>query len=132
MTRHARGTIVLAVAAAAGEIALVALMTSDWSAVAENALLLAFLGGPLLFLALTAWRRREHPTRSRVLFRVAVAVAVAGLAVLGRDLYRFNTDPQFRRTPNMHGVLVPVVQWVVVVAVWLWLVVHESREKRAV
>lgn len=131
MTRHAREAISLAGAAAAGEVALAALMTTDWSAVAANALLLAFLAGPLLFLALTAWRRRAHPARSRVLFGAAVAVAAGGLLVLGIDFYRFSTDAQFRLTPNMHGVLVPIVQWVAVLAVWLWLAVQEGREKRA-
>lgn len=91
----------------------------------------AFLVGPLLFLALTALRRRTHPTRSRLLLYVTVAVAIGGLIVLGTDLYRFNTDVQFRRTPNMHGVRVPVVQWVVILVVWLWLVIQEGREKRA-
>lgn len=131
MTRHARGTVLLAGVAAIGEAALAALMTSDWSAVGANALLFAFLVGPLLFLALTAWRRRAHAPRSRVLFFAAVACTVGGLGVLGIDFYRFRTDAQFRQTPNMHGVLVPFVQWVVVVAVWLWLVVQEGREKRA-
>lgn len=131
MTRPARATISLAITAAVAEGALAALTISDWSAGGANALLFAFLVGPLLFLALTAWRRRTHPTRSRLLFYVTVAVAAGGLIVLGTDLYRFNTDVQFRRAPNMHGVLVPVVQWVVILVVWLWLVIQESREKRA-
>ena len=126
MTRYAREAIALAGAAAAGEVALAALMISDWSAVAANALLLAFLAGPLLFLALSAWRRRAHPAWSRVLFGAAVAVAAGGLLVLGIDFYRYSTDAQFRATPNMHGVLVPIVQWAAVLAVWLWLVVQEG------
>ncbi|MBP3958645.1 hypothetical protein J8F10_25645 [Gemmata sp. G18] len=130
MTRHARETISLAVAAALGEAALVAFVTTDWSAVGANAMLFAFLAGPPLFLAMTAWRRRTHPARSRLLFLVAVAVAVGGLGVLGFDLYRYSTDAQFRRTPNMHGLVVPIVQWIVILAIWLGLVIQESREKR--
>ena len=44
---------------------------------------------------------------------------------------RFGTDAEFRKTPNASGLIVPLVQWGVVMAVWLWLVVQESMEKRA-
>ena len=131
MTRHAREAVSLAAATALGEAALYALVTTDGSNVGSVALLFAFLVGPPLFLALLAWRRRAHRDRSRLLFGVAVAVAVGGLGVLGLDLYRFSTDPQFRQTPNMHGLIVPLVQWGAIVAVWLWLVVQEGRETRA-
>ena len=131
MTRHAREAISLAAAAALGEALLQALMITDWSQVGSVAFVLAFLVGPPLFLALLAWRRRDHAARSRVLSGVAGVVAVGGLGVLGLDLYRFSTDAQFRRTPNMHGLIVPLVQWGVIVAVWLWLVIQEGREKRA-
>jgi len=131
MTRHAREAVSLAVATAVGEVALLALMTTDWSNVGGQLLLFAFLVGPPLFLAVLAWRRRAHADRSRVLFFVAVAVAVGGFAVLGYDLYRFSTDRQFRLTPNMNHVLVPAVQWVAIGAVWGWLVVVEGRENRA-
>ena len=131
MTRHAREAVSLAAATALGEVALQGLQTADWSNVGAVALLFAFLVGPPLFLALLAWRRREHRERSRLLFGVAVAVAVGGLGVLGLDLYRFATDPLFRQTPNMNGLIVPLVQWGVIGAVWLGLVVQEGREKRA-
>ena len=47
MTRHAREAISLGAAAAIGEIALLALMTTDWSNVGAQALLFAFLGRQL-------------------------------------------------------------------------------------
>lgn len=131
MTRHAREAVSLSVAAAIGEVALLALMTTDWVNVGGQILLFAFLVGPPIFLAMLAWRRRTHEQRTRVLFYVAVAIAVGGLAVLGYDYYRFHNDRQFRMTPNMNHVLVPIIQWVVVGAVWVWLVVAEGREKRA-
>jgi hypothetical protein len=131
MTRHAREAVSLAVATAVGEVALQAAVTTDWSAVGGQAMLFAFLAGPPLFLALLAWRRRDHPARSRVLFGVAVAVAAGGWGVLGYNLYQFDTDPAFRRTPNMSGLAVPLGQWAVIGAVWLWLVVREGRETRA-
>lgn len=131
MTRHAREAISLAVATVLGEVALHALTITDWSQVGSVAFVFAFLIGPPLFLALLAWRRRTHPDRSRLLFGVAAVVAVGGLGVLGLDLYRFSTDPQFRKTPNMNGLLVPLVQWGVILAVWLYLVIQEGREKRA-
>lgn len=131
MTRHARGAVALSIATAVGEAVLVALRTTEWANVGALALLFSFLVGPPLFLALVAWRRRTHPERSRVLFGVAAILAVGGFAVLGYDLYRFNTDRQFRLKPNMNGLIVPLVQWGAVGAVWLWLVIAEGREKRA-
>jgi hypothetical protein len=130
MTRHAREAISLAAATALGEAALQALVTTDWSLVAPLVLLFAFLIGPPLFLALLAWRRRTHPARSRWLFGVAVLIAVGGLSALGYNLYRFSTDPQFRKTPNMLGLIVPLVQWGVILVVWVVLMVLEGRDKR--
>lgn len=130
MTKHARETISLAVAAALGEAALLACMT-DWSQPGANLLVHGFLVGPPLFLALTAWRRRTHRDRSRVMFGVAVAVAVGGLGTLGIELYRFGTDPAFRRTPSMARTLVPVVQWAVILVVWVYLTFQEMKERRA-
>jgi glucan phosphoethanolaminetransferase (alkaline phosphatase superfamily) len=132
MTRQAREAISLAVATALGEATLQALVTTEWSqSIGPHVLLFAFLVGPPLFLALLAWRRREHAARSRLLFFVAVLIAVGGLSVLGYNLYRFNTDAEFRKTPNMSGLIVPLVQWGVIMAVWLALVIQEGREKRA-
>ena len=130
MTRHAREAISLGIATALAESVLLALMTTNWSNIRLHVLLFAFLMGPPLFLAMLAWRRRTHPERSRVLFIVAAVIAVGGFAVLGYDLYRFNTDRQFRLKPNMNNVIVPLVQWGIVGAVWLWLVIAEAREKR--
>jgi hypothetical protein len=131
MTRHAREAISLAVATAIGETALQLLMTTDWSQVGRLAFSFVFLLGPPLFLAVLAWRRRNHPARSRLLFGTAAAVAVGGLCVMGFDFYRFSTDAQFRKSPGMNGLLVPLGQWAVILVVWLYLVVQEGREKRA-
>lgn len=131
MTRHAREAISLAVATAIGETALQIFMTTDWSQVGRSAFGFVFLIGPPLFLALVAWRRQNHPVRSRLLFGTAALVAVGGLCVMGFDFYRFSTDAQFRKSPGMNGLLVPLGQWAVIVAVWLYLVVQEGREKRA-
>jgi hypothetical protein len=131
MTRQAREAISLAGATALGEAALQALVITDWSSPGAHALLFAFLLGPPLFLALLAWRRREQARLSRVLFVVAVLLAVGGLGALGFNLYRFSTDPAFRKEPNMTGLVVPLAQWAVVMGVWFWLVAAEAREKHA-
>jgi hypothetical protein len=131
MTRHAREAISLAGATAIGETALQALMTTEWTQIGALVILFAFLIGPPLFLALLAWRRRTHPARTRLLFGVAAVVAVGGLGVLGFDFYRFSTDPQFRKTPHMNGLLVPMGQWILVAAIWMWLVIQDARENRA-
>jgi hypothetical protein len=131
MTRHAREAVALAGATVLGEGALQALVTTNWSNVGAQVFLFAFLVGPLLFLGVMAWRRRGHPGRSRLLFGVAAVCAVGGFGVLGFNLYRFSTDEAFRRKPNMAGLLVPLVQWIIIVAIWLGLVIQEAREKRA-
>jgi|SRR5262245_24980310 len=131
MTRHAKWALALIAVATAGEVALQAAVRTDWSQKQSQVFLFAFLIGPPLFLAVTVWRRRTHPTRSRLLFWLAVAVAVGGLAVLGFDVHRYHTDPEFRRKQNMNGLVVPIVQWAVILAIWLWLVFREGQEKRA-
>ncbi len=131
MTRHTRGTLALAVVTAIGEIACQLAMT-DANTGDANVLVLAFLAGPLAFLAMLAWRRRAHASRSRVLFFVALAVAIGGLVVFGFDCYRYRTDAAVRLKPNMNGLIVPIVQWVAILAVWLWFVRQESRDKRRV
>lgn len=130
MTKFAREAISLAIAAALGEAALLALIT-DWSQTGANLFVFGFLVGPPLFLALSAWRRRAHPVRSKLLFWVAVGVAVGGLGALGVEAYRFTTDPEFRKTPSVTRMLVPVVQWAVILVVWVYLVLQEMRDRRA-
>lgn len=129
MTRLAQATIVVAVLAAAGEVWM-ALTLTDAAPTLASLLLVAFLAGPLLFLALLAWRRRTHVARSRFFFWLAVVLAVAGLAFLGNDLYRHHTNPPETRSIQYNPVLLPLVEWFAVVAVWGYLVVIEAREKR--
>jgi hypothetical protein len=128
----ARWVLVVCALAAAGEVGLWAAALDRPAAVLPAGVLLAaFLAGPLAFLALLAWRRRTHPAWPRRFLVPAAALAVVGLGVLGWDCYRFHTDPEFRKVRNMNGVVVPLGQWAAVLAVWVVVVVHESREKRA-
>ena len=129
---HAVRTVALCAAAALGELALLAGVTPDVSGLFPSGLvLIGFIVGPPLFLALVAWRRRTHEARARVLFAVAAVVAVAGLMLLGFDLYRYRTDPRFRLTPGRNPLLLPLVQWLVVLAAWLPTVAAERREQKA-
>jgi uncharacterized membrane protein len=128
-TRLVRRTILLCVLAASGQVGLVLAMTDGNAGVAADVPLLLFLAGPLLYLALLAWRRRDHPGRSRSLLRATLGVAVCGLLALGLHCYRFHTDPAVRGGLNLVPRLVPLAQWVVVVAVWLSLVRAEAAEK---
>lgn len=129
MTRFTRATILVAVLAAAGEVWMDLTLT-DAAPTAPVLLLVAFLAGPLLFLALLAWRRRTHAARSRFFFWATVVLAVVGLAFLGNDLYRHHTNPPATRSIQYNPVLLPLIEWFAVVAVWGWLVVIEAREKR--
>lgn len=130
MTRAA-GTVLVAVLTAAGEVALSAAAITDWSQPGAHALLFAFLAGPLLFLALMAWRRRAHATRTQVLFAVALLCALGGLSALAWRAYRFYAVPEAKFERSDVGLAVPLVQWVAILFVWLWLLISEAREKRA-
>jgi hypothetical protein len=131
MSQYAVGTLVVIVFAAVAEVGLsVAATSAAPPPAAWQAMLLAFLAGPLAFLGLLAWRRRAHPGRSRWLFAATVLVAAAGVGVLGTDYFRSRTDPT-RRLLGDNPVALPVLQWVAALAVWGFLVVAERREKRA-
>lgn len=130
MTRAA-GTVLVALLTAAGEVALSTSTITDWSSPGAHALLFAFLAGPPLFLALLAGRRRSQASRTKVLFAVAVLCALGGLGALGWRAYRFHTVPEAKFERNNSGLLVPLVQWGVVLLVWVWLLIVEAREKRA-
>lgn len=91
--------------------------------------LLAFLAGPLLFLALLAWRRRDHSARCGLLLGISLLVAVCGIAIHGYDYFFSGPSDQRRRSAN--PVMLPAMQWAAVLAVWVGLVIRESRDKRA-
>ena len=128
---HAVRTVVLCALTAVGEFALMAGVTPDLSASFPGGLLLVgFAIGPPLFLALMAWRRKGHAERVRVLFAVAVVVAVAGLGLLGYDFYRYRTDAAFRMRAGRNPMLLPLVQWLVVLAAWVPMVAAERHERK--
>lgn len=129
-TKSAVAATAVAVAAAAGEVWLSSRTLPVWSPAAPVWLLMVFLAGPLLFAALLARGRRRHAGRSRFLLVLTVLVAAVGLAVLGYDFYRFVTEPPDRWTPHANPVLLPLCQWIVVLAAWVGLAVVEGREKR--
>ena len=127
----ARWVVLVCVVAAAGEVGLWA-AALDRVALSPSAMAVAvgFLAGPPVFLALVAWRRRARPGWVRRLLALAVVVAAAGLGVLGWDCYRFHTDAEFRKLRNMNAVVVPLGQWLAVLAAWLLVVAREAHEKR--
>jgi uncharacterized membrane protein YhaH (DUF805 family) len=131
MTGYAKWAIVVSLAAAAGAVALSVAIAEAWASGGLQPMFLAFLAGPLVFLALLAWRRREHAARSKMLFHLAVILAIAGLGVLLYDFIRFRNEPNGKHVPHMHPLIVPLVQWFAVLIVWVVLVVKEGREKRA-
>jgi len=118
MTTSAKCAIAAALLGAAGEVAIMVSNPVEGLPPRAVVVMALFLAGPLLFLALLAWRRRSHPARSRLLLVVTLLVASSGLAVLGI----LNViGPASAGNP----VLLPLGQWVVVLAVWVYLVVAE-------
>ncbi|MDB5306786.1 MAG: hypothetical protein JWO38_988 [Gemmataceae bacterium] len=124
-------TLALCGLTAVGELALVLSMADAGLLAGLGALVFIFLAGPPAFLALVAWRRRTHPARSRLLFRLAAWVCGCGLVALGVQCARFHTDPQVRAGRNLGPLVVPLAQWLAVLVVWLAIARAEAREKRA-
>jgi hypothetical protein len=131
MTGHAKWAIFISLLAAAAAVALAVAIAPAWSPTGIEPLFLLFLAGPLAFLALMTWRRREHPTRSKLLFGLAAVLAAGGLGVLAYDYVRFRSEQPGQHATHLHPLIIPLVQWLAVVAVWIVLVVKEGREKRA-
>ena len=122
-----RWTLAVCGLAAAAEAALL-LSTADRANLAplDLALLTLTVGAPA-FLAVLAWRRRTHAARSQRLFRAAAIVAAFGVTLLSVNAYRYHTQPDYRADPGHTTLVLPVVQWLFVLAVWLRIVVEEKR-----
>jgi hypothetical protein len=95
---------------------------------AMEPVVLLFVLGPLLFLAVIAWRRRTHIDRSRRIAATAVGVAAFGIASFAVAVI-LQPDPPQPDRPPLAPLLVPVVQWFAVLYVWLALSKAEAREK---
>ena len=91
--------------------------------------LLLFVLGPLLFLVVIAWRRRTHAVRSRRIHGVAVGVGTFGIAALGVAFLtsRNRPDPD---SPPLAPMIVPLVQWAIILWIWIAISRQESAEKR--
>lgn len=93
-------------------------------------MLLFFVIGPPAFLAVIAWRRRTHLARSRRLAGVAIGVGAFGIAAFGIASLQFHLNQQPDRAASLAPLLVPLVQWLAILAMWIAIVRQESREKR--
>src|SRR5262245_22118469 len=92
--------------------------------------ILFFVLGPLAFVIVIAWRRRTHLARSRRIHGVAVGIASFGIAMFGVAFLMHRRDPQADSAP-VAPLIVPLVQWLVVLYVWIAIARAESREKQA-
>jgi hypothetical protein len=90
---------------------------------------LLFVLGPPVFLAVIVWRRRTHPIRTRRLATVALATGAFGIAALAVASYQARLQPNPEKAV-LAPLAVPLVQWVLVLFVWISLAREESREKR--
>ena len=124
----ARLTIAVCLLAASVETVLGC--TSTAGLTLGDALIVPFVLGPYLILALFAWRRRGQPAASWALLAVAVALAAWGLYVSAVDSYRYHTDPQYRLIQRMAVFFVPLLQWAVVLLVGLVSLVRWPNSRR--
>jgi hypothetical protein len=124
----ARLTIVVCLLAAVVETVLGC--TSSESLAPGDALIVLFVIGPYLLLALLAWRQRGQPAASWVLLAVAVGVSAWGFYILGEDSYRYHTEPQYRTLQRMAVFFVPLLQWAVVLVVGFALLVWRLASYR--
>lgn len=131
MSRYALGTMIVSVNATVIGVALAAAAMAALSPNGPGLPQLAFVAGPLLFLALLAWRRRNHLARSRLIFWLDLVIAVGGLGILTFDYFHIRNEQPNLQTLRTHPLVVPLIQWAVVGGVWLILVIQEGREKRA-
>lgn len=129
MPHFSRVTATLAVCllAAAGEVALLLSNVNLPEPLSAGIAFLAFLVGPLVFLSVAVWRRRANPAHVRLLFIVALVISFIGLGVFA---VRTAASDELLKSPALNPALVPLVQWLVVLAAWMRVNAIESREKR--
>jgi hypothetical protein len=118
----ARLTIAVCLLAAVVETVLGCTSTAGLSP--GDALIVWFVIGPYLLLALCAWRQRGQPVASWGLLAVAGGMSAWGLYVFAEDSYRYHTEPQYRKLQRLAVLFVPLVQWAIVVLVGLALLVR--------
>jgi hypothetical protein len=126
----ARLAIAVCLLAAAVETVLGCISTA--SLAPSDGLIVLFIIGPYLLLALLAWRQRGRPAASWTLLAVAVVMSAWGLYVLGEDSYRYHTEPQYGKYQRLAGCFVPLVQWAIVLLVGLGLLVWRLASPRSI
>jgi hypothetical protein len=131
MSPFARYTMLLSFFSAIIEVILALAIGRAWSPGGVQEIFLVFLAGPPIFLALIAWRRCTHADRSRFLFVLALIVELPALAILLYDYIQFRSEPAGEHATHSHPLIIPLVQWIVILVIWIVLAVREGREKRA-
>ena len=131
MNRYAWASIGICIAGAAASVGLASATAAAWAQGGPLFWGLAFLSGPEVFLALIAWRRRYHASRSRMLCGVALLVVLSSLALLGYDFIRFLRESPDNHATHNHPLILLTIQWGGVLAIWLGLVFLEGMEKQA-
>jgi hypothetical protein len=94
-------------------------------------LVLFFVLGPLLFLVVIAARRRTHLTRIRRISGVAIGAGAFGITSFGVAFLMHRGNAQPGQVP-IAPLVVPLVQWLMVLVVWITISREESRENRGV
>jgi UDP-N-acetylmuramyl pentapeptide phosphotransferase/UDP-N-acetylglucosamine-1-phosphate transferase len=134
MTVPTTAGLTIAVCLLAAVIEVVLACTSTARLMPTDLIIVVFVMGPYLLLGSFAWRRRGLPAESRGLLAVAVGMSAWGLYHFGIDSHRYHTEPQYRMTQRLTVFFVPLLQYVIVLAVRLtrsirWL--SSRRDQRA-
>jgi len=100
----------VSVCALAALISLILLATSTPGLRPSDVPFLGLVVAPYALLGLLALRVRGRRTVSRLLFVVALILALAGTALFGWDSYQYHTVPEHRLVQRMTLIAVPVLQ----------------------
>jgi len=130
MTPYAKRAILLCLVVAVSNAAITGATFSGESGERPGVLQLIFTAGPLLFLALLAWRRRHDAESSLTLYLVALISAIGGLLFLGVESIQSKNRLTLPIEFQIHPLLVPLLQWVAVVGTWIALGIQEVWVKR--
>ncbi len=112
---------------AIGQAILCWLCTSKLAA--SDLLIGTFILGPYGYLGYLAWRHHSRERAAWALLAIALILSAWGLSVFEEHRLKWQRDPLFRKEQSMVILLVPLIQWIVVLVSGRHLKVQRSWER---